>query len=71
MLIQGFLFELDMKPHKYASTGNIHFVTTLDRCQTYQNYEETRQKFGTFLKKSSVLEIKNSKNICLLKVGLL
>ena len=31
----------------YASSGNEHFFTK--PCQTYQNYEQSRQKLGTIL----------------------
>ena len=33
----------------YASIGNRHFFTILCHRQTYQNYEQSRQKLGTFL----------------------
>ena len=33
----------------YASIGNKHFFTVSCDCQTYQNYEQSRQKLGTFL----------------------
>ena len=33
----------------YASSGNKHFFTNSCLCQTYQNYEQSRQKMGTFL----------------------
>ena len=33
----------------YASIGNKHFFTKWCHCQTYQNYEQSRQKLGTFL----------------------
>ena len=33
----------------YASSGNKHFFTTSCHCQTYQNYEQSRQKLGTIL----------------------
>ena len=40
--------------------------------QTYQNYEQSRQKLGTFLEnKVCISKIKVFKNIYLLKVGLL
>ena len=32
----------------YASSGNKHFFTK-SCCQTYQNYEQSRQKLGTIL----------------------
>ena len=33
----------------YASMGNKHFFTKQCHRQTYQNYEQSRQKLGTFL----------------------
>ena len=33
----------------YASMGNEHFFTKQCHCQYYQNYEQSRQKFGIFL----------------------
>ena len=33
----------------YASIGNKHFFTKSCHRQTYQNYELSRQKLGTFL----------------------
>ena len=33
----------------YASIGNKHFFTKSCHCQTQQNYEQSRQKLGTFL----------------------
>ena len=33
----------------YSSSGNKHFLTKSCRCQTYQNYEQSQQKLGTFL----------------------
>ena len=34
----------------YASSGNKHFFTkSCHRRQTYQNYEQSRQKLGTIL----------------------
>ena len=33
----------------YASSGNKHFFTKYCHCQTYQNYEQSRQKLGTIL----------------------
>ena len=34
---------------KYASIGNRHFFTISCNRQTYQNYEQSQQKLGTFL----------------------
>ena len=33
----------------YASSGNKHFFTKSCHHQTYQNYEQSRQKLGTIL----------------------
>ena len=33
----------------YASSGNKQFFTKSCHLQTYQNYEQSRQKLGTFL----------------------
>ena len=33
----------------YSSIGNRHFFTISCHRQTYQNYEQSRQKLGTFL----------------------
>ena len=33
----------------YASSGNKHFFTKSWHRQTYQNYEQNRQKMGTIL----------------------
>ena len=33
----------------YASVGTKHFFTKSCHCQTYQNYEQSRQKLGTIL----------------------
>ena len=33
----------------FASSGNKHFFTKSCHCQTYQNYEQSRQKLGTIL----------------------
>ena len=33
----------------YASSGNKHFSTKFCHRQTYQNYEQRRQKLGTIL----------------------
>ena len=43
----------------YASSGNMHFFTKSCHRQTYQNYEQSRQKLGTFLEnKVCTLKIK-------------
>ena len=41
----------------YASTENKHFFTIQARRQTYQNYQQSRQKLGTFLKNLSLKKI--------------
>ena len=33
----------------YACSQNKHFFTKSCHCQTYQNYEQSGQKLGTFL----------------------
>ena len=33
----------------YAPSGNKHFFTKFCHHQTYQNYEQSKQKLGTFL----------------------
>ena len=33
----------------HASRGKKHFLTKSCHCQTYQNYEQIRQKLGTIL----------------------
>ena len=33
----------------YESNGNEHFFTKYCHCQTYQDYEKSRQKLGTIL----------------------
>ena len=45
----------------YASSANKHFFTKSCHRQTYQNYEQSRQKLGT------ILEIKYLKNQNFLK----
>ncbi len=42
---QDFFIKFDM----YASSGNMPFFTKYRHCQTYQNYEQSRQKLDTFL----------------------
>ena len=49
----------------YASSGNKHFFTKSRHRQTYKNYEQSRQKYGTFLV-NKVLQ-----KFSLIKVGLL
>ena len=48
----------------YASCGNKKFFTKSCHRQTYQNYEQSRQKFGTILEnKVHILKIEIFKNI--------
>ena len=49
--VQDCLIKLEMKPcmHLAISRGNKHFFTKSCHCQTYQNYEQSRQKLGTIL----------------------
>ena len=47
----------------YASIGNRHFFTKSCHRQTYQNYEQSRQKFGHIFRKQSTLKIKVFKKI--------
>ena len=55
----------------YAFMGNKQFFTKQCHCQTYQNYELSRQKLGTFLEnKVHTLKIKVFK-ISFIKVDLL
>ena len=54
----------------YASSGNKHFFTKSCHCQTYQNYEQSRQKLGTILG-NKYLKNQNFKEHFLIKVGLL
>ena len=54
----GVLFEFDMKPHMH---GNKHFSLNHSHLQTYQNYELSRQKLGTFLENKVLQKSKFSK----------
>ena len=47
---------------KYVSIGNRHFFTMSCHRQTYQNYEQSRQKLGTFLENKVLQKSKFSKN---------
>ena len=47
--VRDFLIELYMKPNMHLSRRNKHFFTKYCHHQTYQNYEQSRQKLGTFL----------------------
>ena len=47
--VQDFLIKLGIKPCTVAFMGNNHFFTKQCHRQTYQNYEQRRQKLGTFL----------------------
>ena len=46
----------------YASRGNKHFFTKSCHRQTYQNYEQSRQKLGTFLVDKVLQKSEFSKN---------
>ena len=52
------LFDLVGHQTTYASMGNLHFITKDCHHQTYQNYEHSRQKLGTFLEMGTFLENK-------------
>ena len=54
----------------YASSGNRHFFTKSCHRQTYQNYEQSRQKLGTILENKVSYSQKFQKHF-LIKVGLL
>ena len=45
---QDFFYQVGHQT-MYAFMGNKHFFTKQCHCQTYQNYEQSRQKLGTFL----------------------
>jgi hypothetical protein len=45
-----------------ASIGNRHFFTISFHRQIYQNYEQSRQKLGTFLENKVLSKSKLSKN---------
>ena len=62
LFISRVIFKLDLKnrvrprffdkvAHEtiYTSSGNKHFFTKTCHCQTYQDYEQRRQKLGTIL----------------------
>ena len=54
-----------------ASSGNKYFFTKKNHCLTYQNYEQSQQKLGTFcgnkvLKKSNLKKIMNRFGISIL-----
>ena len=46
--VQDF-FDQVVHDTMYASSGNKHFFSKSCLRQTYQNYEQSRQKLGTFL----------------------
>ena len=46
----------------YASMGNQHFITKKCHLQTFQNYEQSLQKLGTFLENKVLSKSKFSKN---------
>ena len=43
------LFDQVGHETSYASSGNKHFFTKYCHRQTYQNYEQSKQKLGTIL----------------------
>jgi hypothetical protein len=43
----------------YAFIGNKHFFTISSHRQSYQNYEQSRQKFVTFLEHKCMYVLKN------------
>ena len=45
----------------YLSIGNKHFYTKSCHCQTYQNYEQSRQKLGTKFSKIFFKEKKSER----------
>ena len=47
--VQDFLIKLDMKPFMHLVEIRFFFTKSC-HCQTYQNYEQSRQKLGTFLR---------------------
>ena len=47
--VQDFLIKLDMKPCMHLVEISI-FFTKYCHPQTHQNYEQSRQKLGTFIK---------------------
>ena len=54
--------KLGIKPPTYASIGK-HFFTKSCHRQTYQNYEQRRQKLGTFLENKLFKKSKFSQEI--------
>ena len=47
---------------RYASIGNRHFFTKSCHCQTYQNYEQSGQKLGTFSENKVLKKFSLKKN---------
>ena len=47
----------------YAWIGNKHFFTIPCHRQTYQNYEQSQPKLGTFLENKVLYKSKISKNV--------
>ena len=47
----------------YVSSGNKHFFTKSCHRQTYQNYEQSRQKLGTILENKVGQKLKLEKNV--------
>ena len=68
--VTDFLIKLGIKPCMHLLEIGKHFFTKWCHCQTYQNYEQSRQKLGTFLENKVLQKSKFSKKL-LIKVGLL
>ena len=49
--VQDFLIKLDMKPCKYASSGNKHFFTKLCHFQTYKIINNLLELYEEYLTK--------------------
>ena len=47
--VQDFLIKFDMKPCMLLVEIHKQFFTKFSYCQTYQNYEQSRQKLATIL----------------------
>ena len=61
--VQDFLIKLGIKPRMHPLEILRHFFTISCHHQTYQKYEQSRQKLGTILEKQSTLKIKVFKKI--------
>ena len=59
--VQDFLIKLGIKPQMHLWKISIFFTTWCHR-QTYQNYEQNRQKLGTFLENKVLQKSKFSNN---------